>query len=230
MAIIRYSLVALMVLTVLNVLNVLTVLNMLEGVDGYIVPKVPKVPKVHPIHKTANSVNRVNSQALKLRNDNTGIITCNEKYLYMKYLIGVRNFRRVYRFITDNRYGDIQNIINILNILNTQISNNTNENYYNNSIYIDNSLFHNGSLFINNTSVHNDKIAKNLILSNIYIDVSTVKYIQISTRNDTLVVELDKNNAYIADISVSPNNIFDISKIETLVSSLSLLLKVLNIN
>lgn len=233
MAIIRYSLVALMVLNVLNVLNVLTVLNMLEGVDGYIVPKVPKVPKVHPIHKTANSANsanRVHSQALKLRNDNTGIITCNEKYLYMKYLIGVRNFRRVYRFITDNRYGDIQNIINILNILNTQISNNTSDDLCNNSIYIDNSLFHNGSLFINNTSVHNDKIAKNLILSNIYIDVSTVKYIQISTRNDTLVVELDKNNAYIADISVSPNNIFDISKIETLVSSLSLLLKVLNIN
>jgi hypothetical protein len=224
MAITRYSLVALMILTVLNVL---TVLNMLESIDGYIVPKVPKVPKVPSIHKTAK---RVNTQALKLRNDNTGIITCNEKYLYMRYLIGVRNFRRVYRFITDNRYGDIQNIINILNILNTQISNGTSDDLCNNSIYIDSSLFHNGSLFINNTSVHNDKIAKNLILSNIYIDVSTIKYIQISTKNDTLVVELDKNNADIADISVSPNNIFDISKIETLVSSLSLLLKVLNIN
>ncbi len=168
--------------------------------------------------------------------NNNGIIFCNEKYFYMKYLIGVRNFRKVYRFITDNRYGDIQNVINILNILNyinnTQISNTLGDNYYNNSIYIEDSLFHNNSsLFINNTSPNNDKIAKNLILSNIYIDVSTVKYIQISTKNDTLVVELDKNNV---DISASPNNIhnlmFDISKIETLVSSLSLLLKVLNIN
>jgi hypothetical protein len=184
---------------------------------------------------------------LKLRNgdssnsngdsNNNGIISCNEKYFYMKYLIGVRNFRKVYRFITDNRYGDIQNVINILNILNyinnTQISNTLGDNYYNNSIYIEDSLFHNNSsLFINNTSPNNDKIAKNLILSNIYIDVSTVKYIQISTRNETLIVELDKNNADIS--SASPNNIYnlmyDIGKIETLVSSISLLLKMLNIN
>jgi hypothetical protein len=199
---------------------------MFGGIDGYM-PATP-APAIY------KNTYRVKPQTLKLRggsnsgsNSGSNLIICNEKYLYMKYLIGVRNFRRVYRFITDNRYGDIQNIINILNILNTQISNNTSDNYYNNSIYIDNSLYYNNSLFINNTSVHNDKIAKNLILSNIYIDVSTVKYIQISTKNDTLVVELDKNNA---DISASPNNIFDISKIETLVSSLSLLLKVLNIN
>lgn len=213
-------------LIVLIILNVMKVLNMFQGIDGYIVPKVPLVPKVPTsIYKTPK---RVKTQALKLRESNSSsIITCNEKYIYMKYLIGVRNFKRVYRFITDNRSGDIQNIINILNIINTQISNNTSDNLYNNSIYIDNSLFHNGSLFINNTSVNNDKIAKNLILSNIYIDVSTIKYVQISTKNDTLIVELDKNNE---DISVSHNNIFDISKIETLVSSLSLLLKVLNIN
>ena len=221
----RYSRYSLVVLMVLNVLN------MFGGIDGYMATKVTPAMPVQAIYKNTY---RVKPQPLKLRGDsnsgsNSGsnLIICNEKYLYMKYLIGVRNFRRVYRFITDNRYGDIQNIINILNILNTQISNNTSDNYYNNSIYIDNSLYYNNSLFINNTSVHNDKIAKNLILSNIYIDVSTVKYIQISTKNDTLVVELDKNNA---DISASPNNIFDISKIETLVSSLSLLLKVLNIN
>jgi len=93
-------------------------------------------------------------------------------------------------------------------------------------------LFHNTTLFINNTNINdnNDKIAKNLILSNVYIDVSNVKYIQISTKNDTLIVELDKNNAY----TTSPNNIhnlmYDIGKIETLISSMSLLLKVLNIN
>jgi len=82
-------------------------------------------------------------------------------------------------------------------------------------------------MYINNT----DKIAKNLILSNIYIDVSNVKYIQISTKNDTLIVELDKNNA---ETMASPNNIhnimYDVTMIETLISSISLLMKVLNIN
>jgi len=37
-------------------------------------------------------------------------------------------------------------------------------------------------------------IAKKLILSNIHIDVSNVKHIQISTKNDTLIIDLDKNN------------------------------------
>ena len=49
---------------------------------------------------------------------------------------------------------------------------------------------------------------------------------------EMILVELDKNNADMS--SVSPNNIYnlmyDIGKIETLVSSISLLLKVMNIN
>jgi hypothetical protein len=72
-------------------------------------------------------------------------------------------------------------------------------------------------MYINNT----DKIAKTLILSNIYIDVSAVKYIQISTKNDTLIVELDKNNA---------NALYDIGKIDNFLSSISLLMKLININ
>jgi hypothetical protein len=71
-------------------------------------------------------------------------------------------------------------------------------------------------MYINNT----DKIAKTLILSNIYIDVSAVKYIQISTKNDTLIVELDKNN----------NVLYDIGKIDNFLSSISLLMKLVNIN
>ena len=163
-------------------------------------------------------------QNLKLRNNYNNII-CNEKFIYMKYLIGIRNFKKVYRIIKDNSNIDIQNIVNILN--NTQTVNITD----NNSILINSSLFNNNSLLINNTNINNDKIAKNLILSNIYIDVSNIKYIQISTKNDTLIVELDKNNA---DAVIASNNIYnimyDISKIETLVSSISLLMKVLNIN
>ena len=160
---------------------------------------------------------------LKLRNNN---IICNEKYIYMNYLLGLRNFKKVYRIIKDTSNIDMQNIINILSNINiTQIANITANDNYNNS----------NSIFINNTNdnANNDnKLVKNLILSNIYIDVSNVKYIQISTRNDTLLVELDKNNV---DASAATSNnmyniMYDISKIETLVSSISLLMKVLNIN
>ena len=211
------------------VILIFTFLDMTFNIDGYITQNI------------YNKGNNNRKSNLKLRNNYNNNIICNEKFIYMKYLIGIRNFKKVYRIFKDNHHMDIQNIINILNILNyinnTQISNITgddlvNKNHYNNSIYINNTLFHNNSLVINNTGINNDKFAKHLILSNIYIDVSTVKYIQISTRNETLIVELDKNNVDIS--SASPNNIYnlmyDIGKIETLVSSISLLLKMLNIN
>lgn len=151
--------------------------------------------------------NKINKNpSLQLRNSNNNLILCNEKYMYMKYLIGIRNFKRVYRIIKDNHFADIQNAINILNILNylnnTQVMNDNNSG---------------NPMYINNT----DKIAKTLILSNIYIDVSAVKYIQISTKNDTLIVELDKNN---------PNALYDIGKIDNFLSSISLLMKLVNIN
>jgi len=188
------------------------------NIDGYIIP--------------TSYIKNINSkkQNLKLRNNNDNLI-CNEKFIYMKYLIGIRNFKKIYRVIKDNSNIDIQNIINILNILNyinnTNIVNITD----NNPIFINNELFNNSSLIINNTNYDNDKIAKNLILSNIYIDVSKVKYIQISTRNDTLIVELDKNNADLTQGTNNINNyIYDIGKIDALISSISLLMKFLNIN
>jgi hypothetical protein len=192
---------------------ILTLINSFLNINGLITP--------------ISYINRMNTKKhnLKLRNNYNNIL-CNEKFIYMKYLIGIRNFRKVYRIIKDNSNIDIQNIINIINIINNTQNVNITDN---NSLLINSSLLNNNSLLINNTN--NDKIAKNLILSNIYIDVSNVKYIQISTKNDTLIVELDKNNA---DAVIASNNIYnimyDISKIETLVSSISLLMKVLNIN
>ena len=151
--------------------------------------------------------------SLQLMNSNNNLAVCNEKYVYMRYLIGIRNFKRVYRIVKDNHFADIQNAINILNILNylnhTHNNNNPNMNMDSDTIYIN----------INNT-------AKNLILSNIYVDVSTIKYIQISTRNDTLIVELDKNNANMN----TQNMMYDIGKIDNLLSSISLLMKLVNIN
>jgi hypothetical protein len=150
--------------------------------------------------------NKINKNpSLQLRNSNNNLILCNEKFVYMKYLIGIRNLKRVYRIFKDNHFADIQNAINILNILN--YLNNTQVMNDNNSV---------NPMYINNT----DKIAKTLILSNIYIDVSAVKYIQISTKNDTLIVELDKNN----------NVLYDIGKIDNFLSSISLLMKLVNIN
>jgi len=197
---------------------IVTFISSILNIDGYIIP--------------TNYIKSINSkkQNLKLRNNYENLI-CNEKYIYMKYLIGIRNFKKVYRIVKDNSNIDIQNIINILNILNyinnTNIANITE----NNPIFINNEVFNNTSIIINNTNNNNDKIAKNLILSNIHIDVSKIKYIQISTRNDTLIVELDKNNA---DLAQEPNNInnyiYDIGKIDALLSSISLLMKFLNIN
>jgi hypothetical protein len=88
-------------------------------------------------------------------------------------------------------------------------------------------------LNINNTIINNnDKIAKNLILANIKIDVSNVKYIQISTKNDTMVIELDKNenndNAETTDNKGFIN--YDLGKIDALISAISILMNLLNIH
>lgn len=197
---------------------IVSFISSILNIDGYII-------QTSYLKGTNNK-----KQNLKLRNNYENMIF-NEKFIYMKYLIGIRNFKKVYRIVKENSNIDIQNIINILNILNyinnTNIANITE----NNPIFINNEVFNNTSLIINNTNHNNDKIAKNLILSNIYIDVSKVKYIQISTRNDTLIVELDKNNADLPQESNNINNyIYDIGKIETLISSISLLMKFLNIN
>ena len=182
------------------------------NIDGYIIPTF----------YNKRSAKRNN---LKLRNNNNNLVVCNEKYIYMNYLLGLRNFKKIYRVIKDTSNIDMQNIINILSNINiTQIANIT-ENY-NYSEHYNN---YTNSMFINNTRGDSNKIVKNLILSNIYIDVSNVKYIQISTRNDTLLVELDKNNAD-ANAKTSNNIMYDITKIEALVSSISLIMKVLNIN
>ena len=182
------------------------------NIDGYIIP-------------TLHNKRSAKKNNLKLRNNNNNLVVCNEKYIYMNYLLGLRNFKKVYRIIKDTSSIDMQNIINILSNINiTQIANIT-ENY-NYSEHYNN---YTNSMFINNTRGDSNKIVKNLILSNIYIDVSNVKYIQISTRNDTLLVELDKNNVE-TSAKTSNNIMYDITKIEALVSSISLIMKVLNIN
>lgn len=129
----------------------------------------------------------------------------NEKYLYANYLVSLRKIKKAQRafnnlVIESNRSND---------------SNESNELVLNieNKTILDN----------------NQKIAKNLILANIRIDVSNVKYIQISTKNDTIVVELDKKNEYGKN---NENNFinYDLGKLDSLISAISILMNLLNIH
>lgn len=83
---------------------------------------------------------------------------------------------------------------------------------------------------MNNTIINNDQyIAKSISLANIKIDVSTVKYIQISTKNDTITIELDKNNDNLKNTDNGFIN-YDLGKIDSLISAISILMNLLNIH
>ena len=122
----------------------------------------------------------------------------NEKYLYANYLVSLRKFRNAQKSLNYNIFTNI-------------VSNNIS-----------------GSYNVDNKTVlnNNEKIAKTLVLANIKIDVSNVKYIQISTKNDTILIELDKNNQEPDKSFVN----YDLGKIDVLISAISILMNVLNIH
>ena len=137
----------------------------------------------------------------------------NEKYLYGNYLVTLRKFKRTinYNKIFNNMTeqtkesvgasGDIKGIADDI--------------YFN---------------IKNNTVINNDQyIAKSISLANIKIDVSTVKYIQISTKNDTITIELDKNNDNSKNTDSGFIN-YDLGKIDSLISAISILMNLLNIH
>ena len=150
----------------------------------------------------------------------------NEKYLYGNYLVTLRKFKRTinYNKIFNNMTeqtkgsvgavgasgdasGDARNINGIADI--------ADDIYFN---------------IKNNTIINNDQyIAKSISLANIKIDVSTVKYIQISTKNDTITIELDKNNDNAKNTEGGFIN-YDLGKIDSLISAISILMNLLNIH
>lgn len=133
----------------------------------------------------------------------------NEKYLYGNYLVSLRKFKRAINY--SRLFNNITN--SIVDSLNTSCVSNNKEDIYLN--------------IKNNTFINNDQyIAKNIILANIKIDVSTVKYIQIYTKNDTITIELDKNNKIIDSGFVN----YDLGKIDSLISAISILMNLLNIH
>ena len=145
----------------------------------------------------------------------------NEKYLYANYLVSLRKIKKAQRafnnLVNDSSSSSIGGIGSIGSI--SGIGNNEgNGNNESKEMLLN----------IENSTVlnNNEKIARNLILANIRIDVSNVKYIQISTKNDTIVVELDKNNENNEKSFIN----YDLGKIDSLISAISILMNLLNIH
>jgi len=115
---------------------------------------------------------------------------CNERKLYGSYLLGLRKTRKLLK----NNYTKNETDT-IMKFTNNFISNHT---------------------FINNTDVR----AKNIIMSNIVLDVSNIDTIEIIAKDKTLIIELDKNNK----VSSIINNV---NSVENIVSMITLFGKVM---
>jgi hypothetical protein len=148
--------------------------------------------------------NKKDTQYSKFANEN-------EKYLYGNYLVALRKCKRTIN------YSKLFNNISEITKDTRDIKGIADDIYIN---------------IKNNTIINNDQyIAKSISLANIKIDVSSVKYIQIYTKNDTITIELDKNNDN--HISKNTDNGFinyDLGKIDSLISAISILMNLLNIH
>ncbi len=157
--------------------------------------------------------NKKDTQYRKFANEN-------EKYLYGNYLVALRKCKRTINY--SKLFNNISEI--------TKDARDTRETTETRDIKgIADDIYIN---IKNNTIINNDQyIAKSISLANIKIDVSSVKYIQISTKNDTITIELDKNNDN--HISKNTDNGFinyDLGQIDSLISAISILMNLLNIH
>jgi len=125
----------------------------------------------------------------------------NEKKLYGSYLIGLRKTRRLLK-----NTSNVNTLFNILNFTNDFVSNNT-KNF--NNIYIN----------------HTEISSKNIVMGNIILDVSTIKYIHIKTEKDHLIVELDKTEKQNNMLSLFGK----INNLEAIISTVSIFGKIINI-
>jgi hypothetical protein len=162
-----------------------------------------------------NIVKKGNAYHRKFANEN-------EKYLYGNYLVTLRKFKRTinYNKIFNNMTEQTTESVGAVGVAGAggdtrYIKGIADDIYFN---------------INNNTIINNDQyIAKSISLANIKIDVSTVKYIQISTKNDTITIELDKNNDNSKNTDSGFIN-YDLGKIDSLISAISILMNLLNIH
>ena len=156
-----------------------------------------------------NIVKKGNAYHRKFANEN-------EKYLYGNYLVTLRKFKRTFNYnkIFNNMTEQTKESVGAVGD-SRDIKGIADDIYFN---------------INNNTIINNDQyIAKSISLANIKIDVSTVKYIQISTKNDTITIELDKNNDNSKNTDSGFIN-YDLGKIDSLISAISILMNLLNIH
>ena len=162
-----------------------------------------------------NIVKKGNAYHRKFANEN-------EKYLYGNYLVTLRKFKRTinYNKIFNNMTEQTKESVGAVGVAGAggdtrYIKGIADDIYFN---------------INNNTIINNDQyIAKSISLANIKIDVSTVKYSQISTKNDTITIELDKNNDNSKNTDSGFIN-YDLGKIDSLISAISILMNLLNIH
>ena len=163
-----------------------------------------------PSTRKKNIVKKGNAYHRKFANEN-------EKYLYGNYLVTLRKFKRTinYNKIFNNMTEQSNEAVAVATKDMRDIKGIADDIYFN---------------INNNTIINNDQyIAKSISLANIKIDVSTVKYIQISTKNDTITIELDKNNDNLKNTEGGFIN-YDLGKIDSLISAISILMNLMNIH
>ena len=181
-----------------------------QGTQG--TPGAPSSPSSSNTRKK-NIVKKGNAYHRKFANEN-------EKYLYGNYLVTLRKFKRTinYNKIFNNMTEQPKESVGVgagAGRDTRDIKGIADDIYFN---------------IKNNTIINNDQfIAKSISLANIKIDVSTVKYIQISTKNDTITIELDKNNDNSKNTDSGFIN-YDLGKIDSLISAISILMNLLNIH
>lgn len=133
---------------------------------------------------------------------------CNERMIYTNYLLGLRKTRKLFKNTTN--VNTLSSILNYTNnfILNNSILNNNNDN--------------DSTYYINNIDVG----VKNIIMGNLILNVSNVKYIYLSTEKDKIIIELDK----IKKDDVMKDVINNINNIDSFINAIVIFGKIMNIN
>jgi CxxC motif-containing protein len=144
-----------------------------------------------------HNFNNIN-KPIKIKNSKQdSASSCNERIIYKNYLIGLRKLRKNFKI------ANTESLIQFINFTNNYISNTP--------------------IISNNTIINNEILgAKTITMSNIQIDVSNIKHIKISTKKESLIVELDKKNTF-------ANIVTEINNIDSMINALSLLLHIIKL-
>lgn len=196
-----------------TILTILMIINISLNITAYI--SSSPITMCMTTQQTPTNENN----KLTLRNDrHDRIVNCNNKCLYINYLLTLRSVKKTIKYSANN---DVLQNINYMidNIINVSTTVNPSPSP---------SQATEGMLSVGSNSIiiNDDLIAKKLILANVQVDVSNIKHIQISTKNDTLIIELDKNNNVRNDNLVK----YDLKTMDALISAVSIMMNLLNVH